>query len=120
MSTSTSLPDEKTSRTAEQLDDFTREAADNFHAVASAVREGGRHGSKTVEDLAEGAASRLDGAGTYIEKHDRIHTLARTRQLVRQYPAELLAVAAGVGFLTGVAVRRLTHSCDRSAGISDA
>jgi hypothetical protein len=27
----------------------------------------------------------------------------------------LLAVAAGVGFLTGFAFRRLTHTCGRSA-----
>ena len=119
MSTLTSLPDEKASRAAEQMDNFTHAAADNLHTAASSVREGGRQGSKVVENLAESTADRLDGVGTYIEKHDRIHTLARSRQLVRRYPAELMAVAAGVGFLTGFAFRRLTHACGRpAAGIS--
>ena len=115
MSTSTSPLDEKVSRAAEHLDDLTRDAADKLHAAASSVRKGGLQGSKAVEDLAENTANRLDGAGTYIEKHDRIRTLARSRQLVRQYPAGFLAVAAGMGFLTGFAFRRLTHACDRSA-----
>ncbi len=115
MSTPTSLPDEKASRAAEHLDNLTRDVADNLRAAASSVRKGGRQGSKAVGDLAESTANRLEGAGTYIEKHDRIHTLARSRQLVRQHPVEFLAIAAGMGFLTGLAFRRLTHACERPA-----
>jgi hypothetical protein len=33
-----------------------------------------------------------------------------SRQLVRRYPAEALVLAAGVGFLSALAIRRLTQS----------
>jgi len=115
MSTLTSLLDAKASRIAEQVDEFGREAAENLHAAASSIRKGGQQGSKAIEDLAEGAANKLDGAGSYVEKHDVKRAIGESRQLVRRYPVESLVLAAGVGFLTGFAVRRLTHACDRSA-----
>jgi ElaB/YqjD/DUF883 family membrane-anchored ribosome-binding protein len=94
-----------------QLDDLGRDTAGSLHGAASSIRKG----SKTIEDLAEGTAEKLDGAGTYVEKHNVKRTLAESRQLVRRYPAESLFLAAGVGFLTGFAVRRMTHACRKSA-----
>ncbi len=111
MSTLTSLLDAKASLIAEQVDELGRETAGDLHAAASSIRMG----SKAIEDLAESAANKLDGAGSYVEKHNVKRTIGESRQLVRRYPAESLFLAAGVGFLTGFAIRRLTHVCHRSA-----
>ena len=111
MSTLTSLLDEKASRLAEQLDGFGRETAGGLHAAASSIRKG----SKAIEDLAESTANKLDGAGSYVEKHNVHRAIGESRQIVRRYPVEALAVAAGLGFVTGFAIRRLTHACDKPA-----
>lgn len=111
MSTLTSLLDTKASRLAKQVDEFGRETAGGLHAAASSIRKG----SKAIEDLAESTASKLDGAGTYVEKHNLKRAIGESRQMVRRYPAESLLLAAGVGFLAGFAIRRLTHVCRKSA-----
>lgn len=111
MSTLTSLLDAKASRIAEQVDDLGRETAASLHAAASSIRKG----SKAIDDLAESTANKLDGAGTYVEKHDVKRTIGESRYLVRRYPVESLVLAAGVGFLAGFAMRRLTHVCDKPA-----
>jgi hypothetical protein len=111
MSTLTSLPDEKAFRIAEQLDDIGRETAKSLHAAASSIRKG----SDATDDLAEGVANKLDGAGTYVATHNVKRAIVESRQLVGRYPAESLLLAAGVGFLAGFAIRRLTHRCDKSA-----
>jgi ElaB/YqjD/DUF883 family membrane-anchored ribosome-binding protein len=103
MSTLTSLLDAKASRVVEQVDDLGRETAGNLHAAASTIRKG----SKAIEDLAESTADKLDVAGSYVEKHDLKRTIGESRQLVRRYPVESLVLAAGVGFLTGFAMRHL-------------
>jgi len=110
MSTLTSLLDEKASRIADQVDELGRETAESLHAAASSVRKG----SKAIEDLAESTANKLDGAGSYVEKHNVKRAVGETRQLVRRYPAESILVAAAVGFVTGFAIRRLTHACEKS------
>jgi hypothetical protein len=119
MSTLTSLLDEKASRITEQVDDIGRETAGGLHAAASSIRKGGRQGSKAIEDLAESTANTLDGAGSFVTKHNLKKTIGESRKLVRRYLARPytagpLVLAAGVGLLTGYAIRRLTHSCDKS------
>ena len=111
MSTLTSLLDAKASRMAEQVDDFGRETAESLHTAASSIRKG----SKAIEDLAKGTANKLDKAGSYVEEHDVKRAIGESRKLVRQYPVESLVLAAGLGFLTGFAIRRLTHVCGKSA-----
>jgi ElaB/YqjD/DUF883 family membrane-anchored ribosome-binding protein len=111
MSTLTSLLDEKASRIAEQVDGLGRETAGGLHAAASSIRKG----SKAIEDLAESTANKLDGAGSYVEKHNVKRAIGESRHLVRRYPVESLVLAAGVGFLTGFSIRRFTHVCDKSA-----
>jgi ElaB/YqjD/DUF883 family membrane-anchored ribosome-binding protein len=116
MSTSTiSPPDGKASRFAGQVDEFAHDAADRLHGAASSVRESGRQGSKAIEDLAESTAGKLDGAGSFVDRHDAKHALAESRQFVRQHAGESMVLAAAVGFLAGFAARRFTHACDRSA-----
>jgi ElaB/YqjD/DUF883 family membrane-anchored ribosome-binding protein len=109
MSTLTSLLDEKASRLAEQVDDLGRETAESLHAAASSIRKG----SKAIDDFAKNTANKFDGAGSYVEKHSVKRAIGESRQIVRRYPAESLFVAAGLGFLTGFAIRRLTHTCDK-------
>jgi ElaB/YqjD/DUF883 family membrane-anchored ribosome-binding protein len=104
------LLDEKASRIAEQVDDLGRETAESLHAAAASIRRG----SKAIENVAENTADKLDGAGSYVEKHNVKRAVAESRQLVRRYPVESLVLAAGVGFLSGLAIRRLTHTCDKS------
>jgi len=111
MSTLTPLLDEKASRIAEQVDDLGRGTAESLHAAASSIRKG----SEAIDDLAESTANKLDGAGSYVETHNVKRAIGESRQLVGRYPAESLLVAAGVGFLAGFAIRRLTHACTKSA-----
>jgi ElaB/YqjD/DUF883 family membrane-anchored ribosome-binding protein len=111
MSTLTSLLDEKASRIAQQVDGLGRETAESLHAAASSIRKG----SKAIDHLAKNTADKLDGAGTYVEKHNVKRAIGESRQIVRRYPVESLVLAAGVGFLAGFAFRRLTHSCDKPA-----
>jgi len=111
MSTLTSLLGAKASRIAGQVDELGRETAGGLHAAASSIRKG----SEAIEDLAESMANKLDGAGSYVEKHNMKRAIGESRQLVRRYPAQSLFLAAGVGFLTGFAIRRLTHVCAKSA-----
>jgi ElaB/YqjD/DUF883 family membrane-anchored ribosome-binding protein len=121
MSTLTSLLDSP-SKIAEHVSDFGRDAADTLdnarreaagglHTAASSIRKG----SKTIENFAETAAKTLDEAGTYVKKHDLKRAVGDSRQLVRRYPGESIAFAAGLGFLAGFAIRRLTHACAKTA-----
>jgi ElaB/YqjD/DUF883 family membrane-anchored ribosome-binding protein len=100
----------KASQAAERVDELGRETAQSLHAAASSIRKG----SKAIEDLAESTADKLDGAGSYVAKHNVKRTLGESRLLVRRYPAQSLAIAAGVGFLAGFAIRRLMHVCAKS------
>jgi ElaB/YqjD/DUF883 family membrane-anchored ribosome-binding protein len=109
-----SLLSRKPSGVVEQVDDLGHEAAESLHGAASSIRKRAQEGAKAIEKLAESTASGLDGAGSYIEEHDLTQTINESRQLVGRYPVESLILAAGVGFLTGFAIRRLTHVCART------
>lgn len=110
MSTLTSLLDTRASQLAAQVDELGRETAESLHAAASSIRKG----SKAIENLAQNTANELDGAGSYVAKHDVKRAIGEARQLVRRYPVELLVLAGSVGFVTGFAIRRLTHACAKS------
>lgn len=105
MSTPNSI-DAKAARIAEHVDDLGRETAGHLHAAASSIRRG----TKAIDELAGNTANKLDDAGAYVEKHNAKRALADSRRLVREYPARSLLVAAGAGFLAGVAVRHLTRA----------
>lgn len=111
MDTLTSLLDEKASRIAEQVDGLGRETAGSLHAAASSIRKG----SNAIDHLANSTADKLDGAGTYVEQHNVKRAIGESRQIVGRYPVESLLLAAGIGFLSGFAIRRMTHACDKTA-----
>ncbi len=85
-------------------------AADALHAAASSVRATGRQGSAAIDNLATGAADKLDATASYVEDHD---VFTGVRQAVRRYPAGSLMIATALGFCAGSAIRRMTHSCAR-------
>jgi len=110
----------KVSEFAGQISDFGRDAADaidhagnetagSLHAAASQIRRNVREGSKAVENLAESAAAKLDKAGSYVKEHNLKRSLGKSKQMVGRYPGKSLAIAAGVGFLTAIALGRLTR-----------
>jgi hypothetical protein len=117
MSTVTSLLGGQASRIAGQVDDLAHETGESIHGVACSIRKSGQQGSKVIADLAESTATKLDGAGSFIEQHDLKNAIGESRQLVRRYPLESLALAVGVGFLTSFAIRRLANP--RVARVSD-
>jgi ElaB/YqjD/DUF883 family membrane-anchored ribosome-binding protein len=114
MSSVTSLLGGKASSIAKQVDGLAHETGESLHDVASSIRKRGKQGSRAIADLAEGTATKLDRAGSYIEKHDLKHAIGESRHLVRRYPVHFLAIAGCLGFVTGFAIRRLTHVCDRT------
>jgi 2-methylaconitate cis-trans-isomerase PrpF len=96
-----------------RLDEARDETGGALHAAASSVRTTGRKGSKAIDNLATGAADRLDATGTYVERHD-LRGMVRSFSL-RHLTGSLVAAAA-IGFLAGSALSRATHSCATTPG----
>jgi hypothetical protein len=90
------------------------QAADALHAAASSVRATGRQGSEAVDNLATGAADRLDATASYVEDCDLRGVFAGFRQAVRRHPAGALMIATAVGFCAGSTIRRVKSG--RSSG----
>jgi hypothetical protein len=111
MSKLTPLLEEKVSRISEKVDNISHDTGGGLHAAASSIRRR----SDAVANLAEIAATKLDHAGSYIEKHDSKWMTGESRQILRRYRTKSLLIAVGVGLLAGFAIRRSTHSCDNSA-----
>ncbi len=115
MDTLTTRLDTQAARMAEKVDGLGREAAENLHAAASSVRRGGHQGAQAMEGYAGEAATTLDDAGEYVEKHTVKRSMAESRQFLRRYPVETLALSTGVGLLAGIAMHRMLHSCAATA-----
>lgn len=114
MSTVASPLGGKPSHIVAQIDNLSYQAAASLHDAASSIRERGHNGAKAIEDIAQSTGSRLDGVGSFIEGHDLKHAIRGSRQLVRRYPVESLVLAAGIGVLTGFAIRQMIHLCVRT------
>jgi hypothetical protein len=103
---------EELSRSAgRKLDEARDETGAALHTAASTVRKTGRQGSKAIDDLATGAADRLDATGTYVEDHDLRDALTGLRRFGRRHLAGSLLAAVAVGFFAGSALSRAAHSC---------
>jgi ElaB/YqjD/DUF883 family membrane-anchored ribosome-binding protein len=107
---------EELARTAgKKLDTARVETGDALHGAASSVRETGRRGSKAIDDLATGTADRLDATASYVEDHDLSQVYASLRKFGRRHLTGSLVATAGIGFLVGLALCRVTHplrKCD--------
>ena len=97
-----------------RLDEVRDEAGGALHTAASSVRTTGRQGSEAIDDLATSAADRLDATASYIEDHDLRDVLTGLRRFGRRHLTGSLVAAAAIGFLAGVALSRVTHSCGRA------
>lgn len=97
-----------------RLDDAREETADALHTAASSARKTGRQGCEAVDNLATGAADRLDATASYIEDHDLRKLFRDLRKFGRQHLTGSLVFAVAFGFLAGAALNRLAHSCGRT------
>ena len=94
-----------------KLDQARGETGDALHAAASSVRTTGRKGSEAIDNLATGAADRLDVTASYVEDHDLRDAFTGLRRFGQRHLTGSLVAAAAVGFLAGSAICRATHSC---------
>jgi hypothetical protein len=101
-----------------KFDEARDETGAALHAAASSVRETGCQGSKAIDNLAAGAAERLDATASYVEDHDLRDACTGLRRFGRRHLAGSLMAAVAIGFLAGSAFRRAIHSCGRApAGV---
>ncbi len=107
---------EEMGRTAGKRMDKTRdETGDALHSAASSVRDTGRRGSKAIDDLATGTANRLDATASYVQDHDLGQMYAGLRRFGRRHLTGTVVATAGIGFLTGLVLCRVTHpSCKKA------
>jgi len=97
-----------------RLDDARDDTADALHTAASSVRRTGRQGSAAIDNLATGAADRLDATASYVEDHDLRDVLTGLRRFGRRHLTGALVAAAAVGFLAGAALKRAAQSGGKS------
>ena len=98
-----------------RIDEARDETGDALHAAASSVRRTGHHGSETIDNLTASTADRLDSTASFVEDHDLGDAFNALRGFGRRHLTGALVTAAAVGFITGSALRRATHSCRKSA-----
>ena len=98
-----------------RLDEARDETGDALHSAASAVRSTGRRGSGAIDNLATGAADRLDATASYIEDHDLRSVCTGLHGFGRRHLTGSLVAAAAIGVLAGYALSRVTHSCGKAA-----
>ena len=92
---------------SKRLDEARDETGGALHTAASSVRATGRQGCEAIGGIANNTADKLDAAATYVEDHD----LRRAYSGLRRF-------AAGIGFLAGSAMLRMTHSCVKTAKVA--
>ena len=96
-----------------KLDEVREETGAALHTAASSVRKTGRKSSEAIDNLATGAADRLDATASYVEDHDLRDVFTGLRKFGRSHLTESLIAAAAFGFLAGSALSRAAHSCER-------
>jgi ABC-type transporter Mla subunit MlaD len=106
---------EELGRTAgRKLDDARDQTAGALHAAASSVRSTGRQGSAAIDNLATGAADRLDDTASYVDNHELSDVVNGLRKFGRRHLTESLVCAAAIGFIAGAALNRAAHTCRKT------
>jgi hypothetical protein len=105
---STADPGESVGKRVENAKEKTSAA---LHTAADSVRATGRKGSKAIDEFASGAADRLHATGAYVESLDVKGPISNLRRFGSEHPGRALLAVAAVGFVTGFAFHRATHSC---------
>jgi len=97
---------EEFSRTAGRKIQEAREGTGSaLHSAADSVRQG----SKAIDNVAAGTASRLDATGSFVEDVSLKSVFGSLRKFGRSHLAETVIAAAAVGFLAGSALNRATR-----------
>lgn len=96
-----------------RLDAVRTETGAALHTAASSVRATGRQGSEAIDNLAAGAADRLDATASLVEDHDLRDALTGLRRFGRRHLAGSLLAAAAIGFFAGSVLRRPTRTSGR-------
>jgi ElaB/YqjD/DUF883 family membrane-anchored ribosome-binding protein len=91
-----------------RLDEARHETGGALHTAASSVRTAARRGSKAIDNLATGAADRLDATASYVKNQDLRGVLTGLRKFSRRHPTRSLLAAAAIGFLAGSIISRMT------------
>jgi ABC-type transporter Mla subunit MlaD len=99
-----------------KLDDARNQTGGALHAAAESVRKTGRQGPDAIDNLATGAADRLDATASYIEDHDLKEVFKGLRKFGRQHLTGSLVFAVAIGFLAGAALNRLARTKRTSEG----
>jgi hypothetical protein len=98
----------------DSVQEFTRSAQEStgsaLHSAASSVRSG----SATIDNVASGAAAKLDATGSFIENWELSRVFTGMRDFGRSHLAGTVMVAAAAGFLAGSALRRAVQSSART------
>ena len=98
-----------------KLDEARDQTAGALHTAASSVRKTGRQSSEAIDNLATGAADRLDATAAYVDNHDLQDAFIGLRRFARRHLTESIVFAAAMGFLAGAAINRATHTCRRTS-----
>ena len=114
MSSIMATPGAKAFRVAEQVDELGYEAAESLHGAASSIRKAAQKSCQDIEGIAESTAGKLDRAGRWIEQHRLENVADGSRRLFRRYPAQSLVLAASLGFLTALALRKASRFCAKT------
>jgi ElaB/YqjD/DUF883 family membrane-anchored ribosome-binding protein len=89
-------------RAADKLDESREPTARTLENASTFVHSG----ADQISDMGHSAADRLDATAEYVREADLQTILGDLRNLVRRYPAQILAGAAILVFLVARAVRR--------------
>lgn len=88
-------------RTADKIDASREPAAASLNRTASALHAQ----SDRVAGAAHATADKLQATADYVREHDFREMAADVTELVKRYPGQSLAVAAGLGFLLARVMR---------------
>jgi ElaB/YqjD/DUF883 family membrane-anchored ribosome-binding protein len=86
--------DEQRENTASALEG----AAAKIHAAADA-------GAGKISSAMHSAAGGIESAAAFLREHDTRRMISGVERLIRRHPARSLLIAAGIGFLTGLALK---------------
>lgn len=94
-----------------KIDEAREGTGRSLHAAASSVRSG----SAAIDNVAAGAANKLDATGSFVENWELRSVFTGLRKFGRSHLAGTVMVAAAAGFLAGSALRRATHPSERTS-----
>jgi hypothetical protein len=104
---------EDLSRSAGRKFDRARdETGEALHTAAASVRRTSRQGCDAIDNLAAGAADRLDASASFVEDQELEKAFTGVRRFASRHLALSMIVAVAIGFVAGSALCRSTHSCD--------